>query len=96
MALEIDVVDNAELRRYEARAGSEVVGQIAYTVDSEVVTLIHTEVDPAHEGKGIASRLVGGALDDIRSRGLRVRLVCSYARSYVERHPGYADLAEPG
>jgi uncharacterized protein len=96
MAPEIDVVDNADSRRYEARADSEVVGQIAYSLEPGLVTLIHTEVDPAHEGKGIAGRLVAGALDDIRSRGLRVRLVCSYARSYVERHPEYADLAERG
>jgi len=34
--------------------------------------LVHTEVAPSAEGKGVGSRLVAGALDDIRARGLRV------------------------
>jgi len=32
------------------------------------------------------------ALDDARQRGLRVIVICSYARAYVERHPEVQDI----
>ena len=43
-SVELVVADNAEQRRYEARQGSEVVGFMTYRLDSERMTLIHTEV----------------------------------------------------
>jgi predicted GNAT family acetyltransferase len=94
MATSVDLVvaDNAEKQRYEARQGSEVVGFILYRLDPGRITLIHTEVAPALEGKGIASQLVTGALDDIRRRGLTIVPICPFVRAYLRRHPEYADL----
>ena len=91
-SVELVVADNAEQRRYEARQGSEVVGFILYRLDPGRITLIHTEVAPALEGKGIASQLVTGALDDIRRRGLTIVPICPFVRAYLRRHPEYADL----
>ena len=54
--------------------------------------LLHTEVLPSFEGKGLGARLVAGALDDIRARGLRVVPFCPFVRAYIRRHPDYADL----
>jgi uncharacterized protein len=91
-SVEFTVADNADMRRYEARLGSEIVGFIMYRHDQRRMTLIHTEVDPALEGRGIASRLVEGALDDIRRRGLSVVPICPFVRAYLRRHPEYSDL----
>jgi uncharacterized protein len=92
MSDEFSVRDNPEQRRYEARLGSEEVGFIAYRIEPGRITLVHTEVDPAFEGHGIASRLVAGALEDIRGRGLSLVAVCPFVRAYLERHPEHADL----
>jgi uncharacterized protein len=91
-SVELVVADNAEKRRYEARQGSEVVGFILYRLGPGRMTLIHTEVAPALEGKGIASQLVSGALDDVRRRGLTIVPICPFVRAYLGRHPEYADL----
>ena len=53
---------------------------------------MHTEVEPAYEGQGLAGTLVEGALQDLRERGLRVIPVCPFVRSWLRRHPEYADL----
>ena len=90
---ELTVVDNVDARRYEARLGSDVVAYIAYHLEPERMALIHTEVEPAFEHQGIAARLVAGALDDIRRRGLSLVPICPYVRSYLKRHPEDADLA---
>jgi uncharacterized protein len=91
-SVELVVADNAEQRRYEARVGSEVAGFILYRLHPGRMTLIHTEVAPALEGKGIASQLVKGALDDIRRRGLTIVPICPFVRGYLRRHPEYTDL----
>jgi uncharacterized protein len=91
-SVELIVADNAEKRRYEARQGSEVVGFISYRLDPGRMTLIHTEIAPALEGRGIGSQLVTGALDDIRRRGLTIVPICPFVRAYLGRHPEYADL----
>lgn len=93
---ELSVHDNADEQRYEARLSSEVAGYVAYRLEPGRMTLVHTEVDPAFEGHGIASRLVAGALDDIRRRGLTLVPVCPFVRAYLQRHPEDADVAPTG
>ena len=52
----------------------------------------HTET-PAHlQGRGIASQLVRGALDEARAKGLKVKPRCSFVGQYVARHPETHDL----
>ena len=92
----LTVHDNEEERRYEALTGTKIVGVIPYQPEPGRLTLIHTEVDPAFEGKGVASRLVAGALEDIRRRGLSLVPVCPFVRAYLRRHPEQADLVAPG
>ena len=93
---ELSVHDNKEERRYEARIGTKVVGVIPYQAEPGRLTLIHTDVDPAFEGKGVGSRLVAGALEDIRHRGLSLVPVCPFVRAYLRRHPELADLVAAG
>jgi predicted GNAT family acetyltransferase len=90
--METTVRDNPAELRYEALADGNLVGQISYRARPGRVVLIHTEVAPAAEGMGVASKLVKGALDDIRARGLRVVPVCRFVASYIGRHPEEHDL----
>jgi hypothetical protein len=74
------VVDNPAELRYEIWVGGEVV------------TMVHTEIDPADEGSGLGQTLVAAALDDVRAQGRRVRPICPFVAKYIARHPDYADL----
>ena len=90
---EVTVQDNADRRRYEASTESGVVAGFAEYRDRDGVRVFtHTEVDDAFEGQGIGSSLARAALDDVRERGLRARVKCPFIRTYVEKHPEYADL----
>ena len=90
----MSVRDNAAALEYEITVDGEPAGTIRYTLDGDVVTLVHTEVEPRYEGHGVAAELVKGALDDIRARGKKVRPVCEYVRAYLERHDEYRDLVQ--
>ncbi|MBX3642540.1 MAG: N-acetyltransferase [Rubrivivax sp.] len=70
------------------------LAECAYRLQGDVMNLVHTEVPPASEGRGIAAALVQAALAYARAQGLRVRPSCSYVRSYMRRHPDTLDLLE--
>ncbi len=83
--------DDAE-RAYTISIGDQVVGRLDYRRAGQVLTLIHTEVDPDRQGQGVASVLVRQALVDVRARGLRVVPTCPYVATWLDRHPDFADL----
>ena len=86
------VTDNRDERRFEAHLDGELAGCLFYRERTREIILVHTEVADQFEGHGVGGRLVAGALDDIRDRGLTVTVWCPFARGYIERHPEYADL----
>jgi uncharacterized protein len=92
VSVDIRVVDNPDELRYEAWLGDDLAGFILYTLDGDVITLVHTDVEPRHEHEGIGSQLVRETLDDIRSRGLKMRPVCPFVAAFLDRHDEYADL----
>ncbi len=82
------VIGDASARdRYEAHIDGELAGVLEYKVTRGRIALIHTEVLPIHEGRGVGSALVRFALDDARRRGLRVIPTCPYVQGYLKRHP---------
>jgi len=84
--------DNPAELRYEILAGDDLLGLIRYVREQDTVVLVHTEVEPRAEGQGVGSRLVAGALSDIRARGLKLVPQCPFVRAYLARHPEYDDL----
>lgn len=89
---DFELLNNQQGFRYEVDADGEVITQIDYLVDDNVVSFTHTTTPPAHRGKGLAGTLTKFALDDLRDRGLKVRPLCSYTAAYIESHPEYQDL----
>lgn len=95
--LDVTVEQNAELRRYEAWVDGTLAGFAEYRLrGADTFVFPHTEVDDSFAGKGVASRLIRYALDDVRARGGSVVARCSFVAAYIREHPAYADLlADP-
>jgi uncharacterized protein len=89
---EVEVRDNPSELRYELVVDGELGGTIRYGLRPGAVALVLTDVAPRLEGAGLAGRLVAGALDDLRARGLSVVPVCPFVREYIDRHPEYREL----
>lgn len=85
------VVHNRSEQEYVLEAeGERAVA--AYQREGDRIVFTHTGVPPALEGRGIGSRLVRGALDDVRDRELKVVPQCPFVRAFIGRHPEYRDL----
>jgi predicted GNAT family acetyltransferase len=86
-----EVRNNEGEHRYEL----EVEGQLAiaaYRLRDGRITFTHTEVPGALEGRGIGSRLVEAALEDVRRQGLKVVPACPFVKHYMDKHPEVQDL----
>jgi predicted GNAT family acetyltransferase len=86
-----NVRDNTALSRFEL----DVEGAVAfanYRRTPGTVIITHTETPRALRGRGIASELVQGALELIRTDGLKVIAGCGFVVDYLRKHPEFADL----
>jgi predicted GNAT family acetyltransferase len=86
------VTDVSDRRRFEIAVDGAVVGFVDYRRRPGVICLIHTEIDPAHKGKGLGTLLVKAALDTARAEGLAVLPYCPFVQGFIDRHREYLDL----
>ena len=83
--------NNTALGRFEL----EVDGQLAvayYRMTPGVITFVHTEVPQALSGRGVATKLIRGALEMVRAQGLEVVPQCPFVSAFMGKHPEYNDL----
>lgn len=87
MSAEPSISLNEQANRYELSLGQERVGELVYRDHGETRVFLHTEVDPAHRGKGLASKLIAWALDNTRDAGMHLRVECPAVSEYLKDHP---------
>jgi uncharacterized protein len=90
----VQVQHKLEASRFETTVDGHVC-ICQYRLFGRVMMLTHTGVPQALRGRGIAAALVQAALDHARAKQLKVRPDCSYAETYMQRHPETLDLLNP-
>jgi predicted GNAT family acetyltransferase len=97
MAADPQFRDNAAESRYELNTDDGLAFMTYRESPRGHRILVHTEVPPALQGRGVGSRLVRAVLDDARARHRPVLPACEFVKSYLQRHPEYNDvLVGPG
>jgi predicted GNAT family acetyltransferase len=89
---DIIITNDTAKHRYDATIGGAHAGHCEYNLLREAIMFTHTEVDPAHEGKGVGSALARHVLGEARAKGLNVIPVCQFIAGYIRKHREYADL----
>jgi predicted GNAT family acetyltransferase len=92
MAVPPTVADAPERERFEISLDGAVVGFTEYHRGPRALALVHTEIDPAREGEGLASQLIRATLDSARAEGVAVLPFCPFVRDFIEAHKEYLDL----
>jgi len=85
------VRNNPAQKRYQLEAEGHIAATY-YELSDGIITFVHTEVPPELGGKGVGSKLIKGALDQVRAAGLKVVPQCPFVKAYIEKHSEYADL----
>ena len=86
-----DIINNTAHRRFELVVDGHLAAGF-YKIDGNVITFMHTEVPPELGGRGVGSRLVQGALDQLRASGTKVIAACPFVKAWIGKHPEYRDL----
>lgn len=95
---DIEIRDDRPAGRLEALGDGEVVGRIEYFVlesPGRALVPVHTIVEPAHEGKGIAGSLARELYATAEREGVVVAPLCPYVVKWAERHSEEAPPADP-
>jgi len=85
------VRNNTALSRYELDVDG-VTAFANYRLTPNAVVITHTETPRALRGRGIASKLMQGTLQQIRADGQKVVAGCGFVVDYLDKHPEFADL----
>jgi uncharacterized protein len=93
--MSVTVDDNPMVSRYEARINGALAGISEYELTPDTIIFLHTVVAQKYEGQGVGGAIARYALDDARARGLNVRALCPFIRSWLGRHHEYSDLVHP-
>ena len=89
-----DIVNNRARERYELAVDGHIAATY-YKIEGKVITFVHTEVPPELGGKGIGSKLIRGALDQVRADGLKVVAQCPFVKAFIDKNADYQDLLKP-
>lgn len=57
-----------------------------------VVNIDHTYVDNSLRGQGVAGKLMGETVAQLRESNLKAKLSCSYALKWFQEHPECSDV----
>jgi predicted GNAT family acetyltransferase len=85
------VVNNKVHHRFELMVDGHLAAA-HYSLEGNVITFVHSEVPPELGGRGIGSKLVQGALDQVRASGLKVIAECPFVKAWIGKHAEYQDL----
>lgn len=80
------ISDHRARRRFELTVEGQTAF-LAYERTNDTFTIVHTEVPVELRGRHFGERLVNFAMDVARREGLRISVVCPFARTYLRRHP---------
>ncbi|MGO1226207.1 MAG: GNAT family N-acetyltransferase [Brachybacterium sp.] len=80
------VIDSPENSRYEIRVDGTTAGFVDYRLRGEVLAAVHTEIDEAFQGQGLAGQLVRGMFADLRERGLQLHPYCPLVHRLIRKN----------
>ena len=83
--------DNAAHHRYEMEADG-FTSFADYRDVGDVRVILHVETPHEARGRGHASKLMHGVVEEARSTGRKLRASCAFAVAYFRRHKDTADV----
>lgn len=82
----ITVTRSDERSRYEIHTDGELAGFAEFQLRPGAIRFIHTEIDDAFQGQGLAGRLAREALTDAAASGQTIVPFCPYIARYLRTH----------
>ena len=91
---DLDVINDAERGRWIAALGAEAIGELTYRFVGGRVVLLSAWVAHAYRGRRVATELIHRVLDEIRTTGKKITIICPVVGEFIAWHPEYLDLID--
>jgi predicted GNAT family acetyltransferase len=88
----VTMVHHSDDEYYELLVDGQQAGLLVYHVIGSHLSITHTVIEQTYRGRGLSWALVGQALDDIRTKPVKVSNYCPVVSRFVEKNPEYRDL----
>lgn len=93
--IEVIHSDNGRNGIFKAIIDGKEIGEMTYVRTSEHrISIDHTGVNPAYEGKGVGSKLFNKATEFARQNNLKIIPVCSFVKVLFRRNPNLNDILD--
>lgn len=80
-------LDNRRRGAFYAEEEGKQVGEMVIGLSETTLTVYHTEVDAAMEGRGLARKMLDAMVAYAREHSLQVLPLCEYVHGQFRRHP---------
>lgn len=91
--MEISHKNSPEQGSFLAEEDGKRIGFLSYEWASDTVfAIMHTVVEPAFQGRGVARELLDAAVAFARENGYKIRPVCPYAEKVLNRDSSLGDV----
>ena len=75
-----------------ASIGDEVIGECEFESEDDTWTILHTGVDEAYGGRGIAKKLVISVAEAAIKYNKKIVPLCTYAKKVLENNDEYKKI----
>ena len=82
----MELKNNKDKKQYELLIEGSIAF-IEYIIAKDEIYLTHTEVPKELGGRGIAKSMVKSALEEVKSKGLKLIPLCPFVAMYIKRNP---------
>ena len=72
----------------------QTVGLARFVERGDDRVFVHTEVEPAFGGRGLATMLIAQALAATRTDGRRIVALCPMVAAYLKKHHDFDDIVD--
>ena len=79
-------LDNNQKGAFVVKANNVLLAEMAVSINNGNLTVYHTEVSSALQGKGVGGELLATMVDYARNNHLKVIPLCPYVYAQFKRH----------
>ncbi|KAA0098837.1 N-acetyltransferase [Mycolicibacterium sp. P1-18] len=79
---------------FTVEVDGQTVGLTRFVERADQRVFVHTEVEPAFGGRGLATVLIAQAFAATRADGRRIVALCPMVAAYVKKHHDFDDLVD--
>ncbi len=89
----LELVNNTTAKQFELNVDGGMA-IIEYKQTATKIFLLHTEVPPQLEGKGVGTAIIEKTLEYIEAHHLKLVPLCPFVLAYLKRHPEWRRLED--